>query len=457
MQSKLFITIASRMVPALLCCAGLGALSACGGDDGEAGDAGAGFITISEIGPDHGPQSGGNVVSIIGTGFTLPGVERNQVLVGDALATAVSVISDSTIEVIMPAGLEAGPIGITVFNGNGSASLGDIYSYNERPTIASLTPEDGNYLGGEAITISGSGFQNLEPGENLVFFSDVPATEVSVVDDSTITAVTPAGSLFGATEVELQNDNGSSSPEIFRYTGNGLLAFGHSRRDGGGFPGATPVSGNEGEVFQIDPISKTIESTGATITTTDSNPIPICRAVAHDGTNVYARTHDGGLLQFGFDDPAANTISPIEGCSRVHGLATHQGALYGYCRNNSSGQSFGRIDTVAKVFVAIGNTNGGNRINLLSDGTTLYLRTDSQISTINPNTGVRGAVVQILSNDSFSIRGMAFSDGILYFVSTAFGGLDPDLTFLQSLDPNSGQTDFVMTLGSGLRGLVTTR
>jgi len=456
MHMQSFPSLTSR---ALLCLAGLatlGALEGCGSGGGEAADAGP-FITITEISPDHGPLSGGNVITISGSGFTRPGVDRNQVLVGDALAGTVSVIDDSTIELIAPAGTEAGPASVTIFNGNGTAGLGDIYSYNELPTIASLSPETGDYFGGETITINGSGFQNLEPGDNLVFFGDAQASEVTVVDDGTLTVESPRGTLFGATEVVVKNDNGSSNAEPFGYAGDALLVFGHSRRNGGGLPAAAPVASNDGEVFQVDPISQTIEPTGATIAMSENDGVAICRAVTHDGDDVYARTHDGVVVQFGFEGESVEVLSPIEGCARVHGLAMHQGELYAYCRDNPNGRSFGRIDPVAKTFSSIGNVSGGFRINLVSDGTTLYLRTDSQISTINPNTGVRGQLVQILGSDTFAMRGMAFSNGELYTVSTSFNGIGEELTFLQSIDPNTGETDFVMTLGTGLRGLATSR
>lgn len=453
MHTKTFPSIASR---ALFCLAGLGAMgafTACGGGDDGSADAGAGsFITIETITPDHGPLAGGNVVTITGSGFTREGVDRNQVLVGDALASAVSVINDTTLEITAPAGVEPGPTSVTVFNGNGTAALGDIYSYNPLPTISSLAPSEGTPLGGETVTISGTGFQDLEPGENQVFFGDVQGTEVTVVNDGELTVVTPPGSLFGLTDVEVRNDNGSSNPESFQYVGSSLLVFGHARR--GAL--AAPVAAVPGEVYQVDPISKTIEPTGDRLTDFDSDGVPICRGTMFDGSNLFARSHDGAFLRFGIEDRSVEFIGPIEGCARIHGVASHQGQVFAYCRNNQDGQGFGRLDLAAKTFTPIGNNTGGSRISLISDGTTLYLKKDNEISTINPNTGVRGPIVAI-QGDGFAMRGMAFSDGVLYAVSTSFNGGPSEQTFLQSIDPTTGETDFIMTLGSGLRGLASSR
>ncbi len=452
-------SIVSRSLLSLLCLSGIGVFGACGGgDDGDDGDAGnQSFITISEVAPDHGPQSGGTIVRVTGSGFTLAGAERNRVLVGDTLADAVSVISDTTIEVVVPSASAAGPVAITVFNGNGSAALGDVFSYNEAPTLDALAPEDSDVQGGETITLSGSGFTALEAGTNHVFFDGVESSEVSPVDDGTVTVVTPPGFLGRSTKVRLENNNGRTDSLSFRYRSNGLLAFGHSRRNIG-FVGAAAVAGNDGEMFFIDPVLKTIEATDVAVVGPDNSGLPVCRGVGHDDSGLYAQIQEGGVAKLSFEDGSTEVITPLSGCSRVHAITAHQGDLYAYCRENPDGQAFGKIDIDTRTFTPVGNLSGGFRTNLVSDGTTMYLVIDSQISTINGNTGVRGPVVSF--NGVSQVRGLAFSDGILYGLSTSFsggGGGGPDGTFLHTINPNTGNADFVMTLGTGLRGLASAR
>lgn len=56
------------------------------------------------------------------------------------------------------------------------------------PTVAGIAPNFGAAAGGTAVTISGNHFN----GATTVLIGGVPATSVVVVDDHTITAVTPA-------------------------------------------------------------------------------------------------------------------------------------------------------------------------------------------------------------------------------------------------------------------------
>ena len=65
-------------------------------------------------------------------------------------------------------------------------------------SIASVSPNQGIYSGGTAITITGS-FLN---GATSVKVGGVPATDVVAVNSTTVTAVTPAGSV-GVASVEV--------------------------------------------------------------------------------------------------------------------------------------------------------------------------------------------------------------------------------------------------------------
>ncbi len=56
------------------------------------------------------------------------------------------------------------------------------------PTVTTINPTSGDTAGGTAVTMKGSNFG----GPTSVMFGDQPATHVTVVDSTTITAVTPA-------------------------------------------------------------------------------------------------------------------------------------------------------------------------------------------------------------------------------------------------------------------------
>ena len=73
------------------------------------------------------------------------------------------------------------------------------------PTVSSVLPRSGPIAGGTRITVTGSAFQNGA----VVLVGGVAATDVVVVDGSTIQAVTAAATV-GAAEVAVQNPDDQS-------------------------------------------------------------------------------------------------------------------------------------------------------------------------------------------------------------------------------------------------------
>jgi hypothetical protein len=66
------------------------------------------------------------------------------------------------------------------------------------PNLVSIAPDEGAVAGGEAVTLTGTGFPTDVAA--VVTFDGVPATDVVVVDATTITCLTPAGAT-GAVDV----------------------------------------------------------------------------------------------------------------------------------------------------------------------------------------------------------------------------------------------------------------
>jgi hypothetical protein len=88
------------------------------------------------------------------------------------------------------------------------------------PTVTGISPTSGSAAGGASVTITGTGFT----GATGVTFGIVMATGVTVVNDTTITCITPAGST-GAASVVVTAPGGSNTPNtLFTYTGTGPLA-----------------------------------------------------------------------------------------------------------------------------------------------------------------------------------------------------------------------------------------
>ncbi|MFJ1270229.1 IPT/TIG domain-containing protein, partial [Legionella lytica] len=94
-----------------------------------------------------------------------------------------------------------------VNNGVGSASLMGGFTYTAvAPTLSSVLPSSGSIAGGTAITLTGTGFI---PGMSVTL-GGTAATNVTVVNSTTLTAVTPAHA-SGAVNVVVTNTVGSAT------------------------------------------------------------------------------------------------------------------------------------------------------------------------------------------------------------------------------------------------------
>ena len=117
------------------------------------------------------------------------------------------------------------------------------------PTVTGISPNSGPAPGGTLVTITGTGFS----GATAVDFGTTAATDVTVVNDTTITADSPAGT--GAVDVTVTAPNGTSatstadkfayiaSPAVTGVSPNSGPAAGGTlvTITGTGFTGATAV------------------------------------------------------------------------------------------------------------------------------------------------------------------------------------------------------------------------
>jgi len=115
-------------------------------------------------------------------------------------------------------------------------------------SATAVTPTSGTPLGGQTVTIAGAGFT----GATGVTFGGTPATAFTVVDDTTITATTPAHT-SGAVDVVVQQPTGDSAPLTYTYLAAPTIAYVDYNRvseaggtvvhlGGSGFTGATGVT-----------------------------------------------------------------------------------------------------------------------------------------------------------------------------------------------------------------------
>jgi IPT/TIG domain len=199
-----------------------------------------GSPAVAAIAPASGPSAGGTQVTITGTNFR----SGATVTFGGTPAANVVVVSETTITATT-ASRAPGTVGVAVTNADTktAASAGG-FTFIDPPTALSITPSFGPVEGGTAVVISGAGFATGA----AVTIGGASAASVTVSNESTITAVTGAGTA-GLVSVVITNPD----------TQNATLASAFSYSSG------TPPM-----VISVVPASGSTAG-GTTVTVTGSN------------------------------------------------------------------------------------------------------------------------------------------------------------------------------------------
>jgi len=174
---------------------------------------------INSINPTSGSTTGGTDVTISGINFNASA----SVKFGGVNATNSSANSSTSIIATTPPHA-AGAVSVQVTNPDGqSSTLNNAFTYAvpppPAPTIASITPDSGPTSGNTPVTIAGANFR----AGATVTIGGFAATNVTVVNATTITAMTPLGP---ATEqladkdvvVTNSDDTKGTLPAGFDYT-----------------------------------------------------------------------------------------------------------------------------------------------------------------------------------------------------------------------------------------------
>ena len=195
--------------------------------------------TLASAVPNSGPQTGGSPLTLTGTGLT----GATAVRFGAVPATSFTVVSDTQITATTPPG--TGTVQVTAVTPGGTSN-GVPFTYTTAPVpaLTSLAPNSGPQSGGTTVTLTGTGLSTA----GTVRFGAVPATSLTVVSDTHITAVAPAGS--GTVQVTATTPGGTSNAIAYTYTAAPLLSG---------------VSPNQGPTFGGNTV--TLSGTGFTATT----------------------------------------------------------------------------------------------------------------------------------------------------------------------------------------------
>lgn len=201
--------------------------AATAGLDAEVGIADAGGDALSgpllddgvvSVAPIVGSTSGLTKVDIRGGGF----LAATQVLFDGSPAAQFEILSAGHITALTPP-RPPGTVDVTVRQRHEEAgrpptftdlTLPFAFTYHAPITVTGVAPSKGSAAGGEAVTLSGSGFT----GNTRFVFGDRLALQPVVIDSLTATVVTPPG-VAGRAHVTAANDVGTATLQrAYRYT-----------------------------------------------------------------------------------------------------------------------------------------------------------------------------------------------------------------------------------------------
>ena len=166
---------------------------------------------FTAISPARGTTAGGTAVTITGENF----LDTPTVTIGGVAATSIVRVSATSITALSPAGT-AGSKNVVITNSDsGTVTAIAAFTHVTPPTFTSVLPTSGGIAGGTAITITGTNFL----ASPTVTIGGVVATSVVWVSATSITALTPAGTVGSKNLVITNTDSGViTTAGAFTYT-----------------------------------------------------------------------------------------------------------------------------------------------------------------------------------------------------------------------------------------------
>ena len=208
--------------------------------------------TVSSVSPSSGPTTGGQPITITGTGFVTGAtveIGQGQGAGPTAIAaTDVVVVSSTEITATTGGNAIAGTFNLFVITpaGTSATNPGDLYQYQYAGlTVSSVSPSSGPTTGGQPITITGTGFvtgATVEIGQGQgAGPTAIAATDVVVVSSTEITATTGGNAIAGTFNLFVITPAGTSATnpgDLYQYQYAGLTVSSVS-------PSSGPTTGGQ--------------------------------------------------------------------------------------------------------------------------------------------------------------------------------------------------------------------
>ncbi len=162
--------------------------------------------STTSIVPSAGPTTGGQAFTINGANL---GPDSTVSFGGNAATDVVVAPGGASLTGVTPAGT-AGPVNVTVTDAGGTSSPPLTYTYiTSNINVTGISPQFGPTAGGTKVTIMGNGFTATSAQTSVAFGTGNPATDVTVVSPTEVTAVSPAHTA-GTVDVQVTTPGGTS-------------------------------------------------------------------------------------------------------------------------------------------------------------------------------------------------------------------------------------------------------
>ena len=163
-------------------------------------------LALYSVTPSFGTTAGLTQVEIIGSGF------KGGLLVSfnDSLALDTFILDKTRIIALTPPH-PAGLVTVKVFDTDGKdiVQLEAAYLYQNPLEIYEVDPYEGTVFGGTAVLITGRGFSE----STSVIFGNRPVVQTLVVDENTLSVITPSAPQEGPVDVYISTESGTAALE----------------------------------------------------------------------------------------------------------------------------------------------------------------------------------------------------------------------------------------------------
>tara|TARA_R110002096_G_scaffold433887_5_gene653909 strand:- start:20217 stop:21554 length:1338 start_codon:yes stop_codon:yes gene_type:complete len=405
---------------------------------------------IISVSPENGPLEGGNDITLTGENFEA----AFTVIMNGREITELQAPDENTIIFQAPDSTQAGQVtDILVYGDKGFGRIEAAYTYNPTPAIAVVAPPVASLAGGTSIEIRGSGFLNNTVGETTVSIGSLAATNVVVVDDTTITATTPSVSpdlVAIPQDIVVENSNGSTIDEdSFLFVRPGLLVA--TRRESS--EASFGVSFYDIATKRLAPMISLDGGVG--------------RMEFVPGVGLVMRLNRDGVIaenrmiqRLDFTTGAIEDLGPLRNGAAAQTIRAIA-SIGTQVRAFNNGRQFGEIDLTDMSFTPIGDTTGKpTRGCLAANGTASMFHMQSGtgvLSTFNTGTGAftNGPPLSGFPVGSWSCYGAANIGGSLLaiFINKSEPG-DPASLF--KINTANGVAALESDLGEGYGALAAT-